>query len=72
MYGTNWCGLFRDLFNLKTILRVFYLTLQIALSDSNIDFFLPVFPEETVTVVSEKVIFRFNKLKCKVKMLNVK
>ncbi len=45
---------------------------KIALTSSNIDFFLPVFPNEKVTVVSEKEVFRFNKLKCKVKMLNSK
>ena len=43
---------------------------QIALTSSQIDFFLPVFPNEKVTVVSEKEVFRFNKLKCKVKMFN--
>jgi 3-hydroxyacyl-[acyl-carrier-protein] dehydratase len=45
---------------------------QIALTSSQIDFFLPVFPNEKVTVVSEKEVFRFNKLKCKVKMFNGK
>ena len=45
---------------------------QIALTSSQIDFFLPVFPNEKVTVVSEKEVFRFNKLKCKVMMLNEK
>ncbi len=45
---------------------------KIALTSSNVDFFLPVFPDEKVTVVSEKELFRFNKLKCKVKMLNSK
>ncbi len=45
---------------------------QIALTTSHIDFFIPVFPNEKVTVISEKEIFRFNKLKCKVKMLNEK
>ncbi|MFK7783089.1 3-hydroxyacyl-ACP dehydratase FabZ family protein [Psychroserpens sp.] len=45
---------------------------QIALTSSQVDFFLPVLPGEKVTVVSEKEIFRFNKLKCKVKMLNAK
>lgn len=44
--------------------------LQIALTSNQIDFFLPVLPNEKVTVVSEKEYFRFNKLKCKVKMLN--
>ena len=35
----------------------------IALTSSTIDFFLPVFPKEKVTVVSEKKYFRFHKLK---------
>jgi 3-hydroxyacyl-[acyl-carrier-protein] dehydratase len=34
------------------------------------EFLLPVFPEEKVTVVSEKIYFRFHKLKCAVKMFN--
>ncbi|PQJ79894.1 3-hydroxyacyl-ACP dehydratase FabZ family protein [Polaribacter porphyrae] len=46
--------------------------LQIALTSHQVDFFLPVLPNEKVTVVSEKVYFRFNKLKCKVKMMNLK
>lgn len=46
--------------------------LQIALTSSQIDFFLPVFPNEKVTVISEKEFYRFNKLKCKVKLLNEK
>jgi len=46
--------------------------LQIALTSSQIDFFLPVLPNEKVTVISEKEVYRFNKLKCKVKMLNEK
>ena len=45
---------------------------EIALTSNQIDFYLPVLPEEKVTVVSEKVVLRFNKLKCKVKMLNTK
>lgn len=45
---------------------------KIALTSSQIDFFLPVFPGEKVTVVSEKEVFRFNKLKCKVKLFNEK
>ena len=44
--------------------------LKIALSNSTVDYYLPVFPGEKVKVVSEKVYFRFNKLKCKVKMFN--
>ncbi len=45
---------------------------KIALTSNQIDFFLPVFPKEKVTVVSEKVYFRFNKLKCKVQLFNEK
>lgn len=45
---------------------------QIALTANQMDFYLPVLPGEKVTVVSEKVVYRFNKLKCKVKMLNSK
>lgn len=45
---------------------------QIALTSSQVDFFLPVCPGEKVTVVSEKDVFRFNKLKCKVKLFNEK
>lgn len=43
---------------------------QIALTSSVVDFFLPVFPKEKVRVVSQKIYFRFNKLKCSVKMYN--
>ena len=43
---------------------------QFALSSSEVDYLLPVYPGETVTVRSEKVYFRFGKLKCKVKMMN--
>ena len=42
----------------------------LALSSSEIDFYKPVYPDEKVTIVSDIVYFRFNKLKCKVKMLN--
>jgi 3-hydroxyacyl-[acyl-carrier-protein] dehydratase len=45
---------------------------QIALTSNQIDFFLPVYPNEKVRVVSEKEYFRFNKLKCAVKMYNIK
>jgi len=46
--------------------------LQVALSNTDIDFLKPVYPGKTVTVVSEKEYFRFNKLKCAVKMMNSK
>lgn len=45
---------------------------KIALTSHQMDFYLPVFPNEKVTVISEKEVFRFNKLKCKVKLLNEK
>ncbi len=45
---------------------------QIALTSTNIDFFLPVKPKQRVNVVSEKIYFRFNKLKCKVQLFNEK
>ena len=43
---------------------------SIALTSTNIDFLKPVFPNEKVTVISEKMYFRFGKLKCKVIMKN--
>lgn len=43
-----------------------------ALSSTEIDFYLPVLPGEKVKVISEKIYFRFQKLKCNVKMLNDK
>ena len=54
-----------------------YLTLnedvsQIAFSSSEIEFLKPVYPNEKVTVISEKVYFRFGKLKCNVRMMNSK
>ena len=42
----------------------------ISLTSSNIEFLKPVFPKEKVVVISEKIYFRFGKLKCKVKMIN--
>ncbi|RAR48458.1 3-hydroxyacyl-ACP dehydratase FabZ family protein [Flavobacterium lacus] len=43
---------------------------KIAFSSSEVEFLKPVYPNEKVTVISEKVYFRFGKLKCKVRMLN--
>jgi 3-hydroxyacyl-[acyl-carrier-protein] dehydratase len=48
------------------------LDFTIALSNHTVDFYKPVLPGERVTVISEKNYFRFNKLSCKVKMLNEK
>lgn len=42
----------------------------IALTSSEIEYLKPIYPNEKVSVVSEKIYFRFNKLKCKVSMLN--
>lgn len=45
---------------------------SIALTSTNIEYLKVVFPNEKVTVVSEKIYFRFGKLKCKVIMKNEK
>ena len=45
---------------------------QIALTSNEVSFFLPVKPKERVNVVSEKIYFRFNKLKCNVQLFNQK
>lgn len=44
--------------------------LTIAMTSTNIEFLKPVYPDEKVVVVSEKKYFRFNKLKCEVRMEN--
>ncbi len=44
----------------------------IALISSEVEFLKMVFPNEKVTVISEKIYFRFGKLKCKVIMKNEK
>lgn len=55
--------LLNDTFNKNT---------SIALTSTEIEFLKPVFPNEKVTVISEKIYFRFGKLKCKVSMKNEK
>lgn len=45
---------------------------KIALTSNQVDFFLPILPGDSVKVVSEKIYFRFNKLKCKVQLFNEK
>ena len=55
--------LLNDTFNKNT---------TIALTSNEIEFSKPVFPNEKVTVVSEKMYFRFGKFKCKVTMKNEK
>ena len=47
-------------------------TTLIALTSSEIEFLKRVFPKEKVMVISEKIYFRFGKLKCKVIMKNEK
>jgi 3-hydroxyacyl-[acyl-carrier-protein] dehydratase len=41
-----------------------------SLTSTDIEFLKPVLPNEKVTVVSQKIYFRFGKLKCKVSMKN--
>lgn len=53
--------LMNDKFNSKSL---------IALTSNEIEFLKPIYPNEKVTVISEKIYFRFGKLKCKVKMIN--
>lgn len=48
------------------------LSINVALSSSEMEFLKPVYPNETVKVISSKVYFRFQKLKCNVKMYNQK
>ena len=43
---------------------------KIAFTSSEVEFLLPVFPKERVTVLSEKMYFRFGKLKCNIKLYN--
>ena len=43
---------------------------KVALTSSEIEYLKPIYPKEKVTVISEKIYFRFGKLKCKVKMFN--
>jgi len=50
--------------------NAFNSTNSIALTSNEIEFLKPVFPNEKVKVISEKIYFRFGKLKCKVKMIN--
>jgi 3-hydroxyacyl-[acyl-carrier-protein] dehydratase len=44
------------------------LELTIALTSTDIEFIKPVYPNEKVTVISQKKYFRFGKLKCEVVM----
>lgn len=43
---------------------------QVAMTNSQVDFYKPVFPGEKVIVTANKIYFRFNKLKCDVVMHN--
>lgn len=42
----------------------------VAMTSTQIDFYLPVSPGEKVKVMAEKIYFRFNKLKCRVALYN--
>jgi 3-hydroxyacyl-[acyl-carrier-protein] dehydratase len=43
---------------------------KIAMTSTDVDFFIPVYPGERVEVVSKKEIWRFGKLRCFVQMFN--
>jgi 3-hydroxyacyl-[acyl-carrier-protein] dehydratase len=43
---------------------------RFAMVSSDMEFLVPVYPGEKVSVVSEKIYFRFGKLKCKAAMTN--
>lgn len=45
---------------------------SIALTSTEIDFLKPVFPKEKIFVISDKIYFKFGKLKCRVQMKNEK
>jgi len=45
-------------------------TAEIAFTSSEVEFLKPVYPTEKVTVISEKIYFRFGKLKCRIRLLN--
>jgi len=45
---------------------------QVAMTSTEMDFFKVVLPDETITVISTKEYFRFNKLKCHTEMYNAK
>ena len=53
--------LLNDVFNKNSV---------IALTSSEIEYLKPVCQNQKVTVISEKIYFRFNKLKCRVSMFN--
>ena len=57
---------------IKLLNNTFNKNTSIALTSAEIEFSKPVFPNEKVTVISEKIYFRFGKLKCKVIMKNNK
>ena len=44
--------------------------LQVAFTSSDVQFLKPVFPEEKVVVKSQRLFWRFGKLKCATEMLN--
>jgi len=46
--------------------------MKIGMSSSQMEFLKPVLPNETMRVVSKKIYFRFQKLKCEVRMYDAK
>lgn len=45
---------------------------SIALTSTEMEFLKPVFPKEKIFVISDKIYFKFGKLKCRVQMKNEK
>ena len=64
--GVVCLGIFLNLDNIQDVKD-----LQIAMTSSEVEYLLPVLPEEKVTVTSTKVYYRFGKLKCAVSMTNL-
>ena len=57
-------------FGIYLLANDFNVESKVALTSSEIEYLKPIYPNEKVTVISEKIYFRFGKLKCKVKMFN--
>ena len=69
MYGSNRCGMSWNISS-QHGKKGYDLKVKIAMTSSEIEYIKPVYPGETVFVQSEKQYFRFNKLKCRVKMFD--
>jgi len=45
-------------------------TIAVAMTSNEMNFYKPILPGDKVFVIADKIYFRFNKLKCNVKMFN--